>query len=218
MCKSCDSSFSNLESSFRYRFMRWFEHPFPHESLLIPLPSHVYYSYADAKLFALLTVWRMSISTQPFFREVKLPSAVQDDIRLRLLNRNPGAWNQYPFSVELESSGLFKGMMTAPQAIEVHEQNSFIFRWFVAGAWVTGVFPLEGQGVHARWSDVQGEALRRLPSFLKESGRMTFLKKPITEDPIFSPLWTREMSDKMRAIHLKQERARASNGRLKGIR
>jgi hypothetical protein len=59
------------------------------------------YDYARFKLFLLSLLWRVSISSRPFFDKVKLPPDVGEDLRRMLLSQTPGEIYEYPCVIAL---------------------------------------------------------------------------------------------------------------------
>ncbi|HEU0080827.1 MAG TPA: hypothetical protein VFQ72_02290 [Candidatus Paceibacterota bacterium] len=59
------------------------------------------YDYSRFKLFLLSVLWRASISSRPFFQKLKLPSAIEEDLRQRILTGSPGQPDEYPCFIHL---------------------------------------------------------------------------------------------------------------------
>ena len=59
------------------------------------------YDYRRFKLFWLSVLWRASISSRLFFSRIKLPTAVEEDLRKRILSGNPGTSDEYPIFINL---------------------------------------------------------------------------------------------------------------------
>ena len=53
------------------------------------------YDYKKYRLFLLSLLWRASISSRPFFSQVKLSNEVEDDLRKMILKDEPGELDQY---------------------------------------------------------------------------------------------------------------------------
>lgn len=60
-----------------------------------------YYDYSKYKLFLLSLLWRASISSRPLFNQIKLPADIEEDLRSRLLNNDPGEPDVYPCFIHL---------------------------------------------------------------------------------------------------------------------
>lgn len=71
---------------------------------------HVHIEAAEAQdlqLFFLSLLWRAAASTRPEFDEVKLLPHVLEDLRLRVLHREPGAAQDYPIQLfQLSTKGF----------------------------------------------------------------------------------------------------------------
>ncbi len=59
------------------------------------------YDYSRFKLFLLSLLWRTSISSRPIFRQIKLPLEVEEDLRQRTLNKQPGEPDLYACFIHL---------------------------------------------------------------------------------------------------------------------
>lgn len=59
------------------------------------------YDYSSFRLFLLSLLWRVSISSRPFFRAVKLKPETEEDLRLMILNNTPREPNEYPCFINL---------------------------------------------------------------------------------------------------------------------
>lgn len=59
------------------------------------------YDYRRFKLFLLSVLWRSSISSRPFFKQLKLPEQTEEDLRNRILSSEPGEPYEYPCFITL---------------------------------------------------------------------------------------------------------------------
>ena len=97
LCENCDSEligkledyFSKFihgeyQSAIRPRFERMDNRD------IIVRENDPIYKYDLFKLFLLSLLWRASISSRPLFGQIKLPPEVEDDLRQRALNHQPG--------------------------------------------------------------------------------------------------------------------------------
>ena len=76
-------------------------------------------SYHKYKLFLLSILWRASISTRPFFSEIKLKPSHEEAIRKMLLAKNAGEVSKYPIFVlsYANNSNLPKQLIAQPRKI-----------------------------------------------------------------------------------------------------
>ncbi len=97
LCKACDGTFSPWEEHAHQVFFT--KHAWT--SLLFDSRNRPYCytlrggDYKKLKLCILSIIWRASIRSSPFFRNVNLDTATNDAIKARLLVENPGSATEF---------------------------------------------------------------------------------------------------------------------------
>lgn len=192
MCAPCDRSFSDVESEMRGLVDQWLQFPEPGESgIQIALSGTASVPYRTVKVFALLTVWRMSISSHPYWANVKLEPAIEEDLRVRLKVQEPGEATDYPLMVKVDCGGRMRRSHTAPAVIDGVEAlaGSKIFVWQSSGAMISVL--ISGHGV--------GRSTVSL--FLQEDGTLPY-----------HPIDLRETGYFDRLVAIKQGQAQIASG------
>jgi len=139
LCQACETRFSKLESYasnaiFGNQKLIVEEHP--------ATPSHLKFhgvEYGKFKLFLLSLLWRMSITTLPFFDQVRLGEKHEEILRKMLLNENPGEPQDYGciISAMLHNDKHFDSFAVAPERHRIESLNGYRFAirglafWFI---------------------------------------------------------------------------------------
>ena len=106
------------------------------------IPKGQSYDYASLKLLLLSILWRASISSRPFFNKVKLPTEVQERIRLMILERNPGPYEEFPIFIFLPhlihnpegQEGFSQMSMVTMNPICAKNENGFeLYKFLISG-------------------------------------------------------------------------------------
>jgi hypothetical protein len=81
-------------------------------------------NYHKYKLFLLSILWRASISTRPFFSEIKLDPIHEEEIRQMILTKNAGDVAKYPIFVSSYANNLNlpKQLIAQPRQIKTTEE------------------------------------------------------------------------------------------------
>lgn len=96
LCESCDSQIIGKLEDYVAKFMY---NQFPKSSSRLEsvdgieyliIEGDVSYDYKKYKLFLASLLWRSSISSRPFFQQIKLSSKDEDSLRNMILNSEPG--------------------------------------------------------------------------------------------------------------------------------
>lgn len=92
-------------------------------------------SYTKFKLFLLSILWRASISSRPFFSNIKL-GPHEETLRKMIYNMDPGDVNEYPIFIMtfVNDSSMPKDLITHPKQIRTssgHKANVFIIGGFI---------------------------------------------------------------------------------------
>lgn len=108
LCENCDSVVIGKLETYASRFIEGqfpsgilpgFEHKNGRD--LVVIENDPYYNYSTFKLFLLSLMWRASISSRPFFSQIKLPQEFEEDLRQRILNQQPGEPDLYSCFINL---------------------------------------------------------------------------------------------------------------------
>jgi len=138
--------------------------------------------YRSLRLLQLSLLWRASISSHPWFTEVKLPESDEESIRKMLFTEDPGQWYQYPCAMFgiltlVPKADVVEGLVIAPETIR--ENNNRIIRFICGGyAWI--FVPV---------SDAREHKLSKL--FAREDGSLILPKAVAEETELFCGLATR---------------------------
>jgi hypothetical protein len=102
LCENCDNQIIGKLDDYAAKFIH---NEFPqklnsrievidgHEHLVIENDPN--YDYKRYKLFLLSLLWRSSISSRPFFQQLKLSPPVEEDLRQMILSGDPGEPERY---------------------------------------------------------------------------------------------------------------------------
>lgn len=106
LCENCDSKIIGKLEDYAAKFMHG---KFSKRSSLkniggneyLIVEGHESYDYKKYKLFLLSLLWRSSISSRPFFKQVKLANEDEENLRKRILESDPGDPDIYPCLLKL---------------------------------------------------------------------------------------------------------------------
>ncbi len=104
LCKKCDSEIIGKLEDYAAKFMHGklssrLENIDGEEFLIIDRDKN--YNYKKHKLFLLSLLWRSSISSRPFFNQIKLSRKDEENLREMILNDSPGEPDIYPCFLHL---------------------------------------------------------------------------------------------------------------------
>jgi len=119
LCTDCDNLFSPWDSYACDILLQ----QLPEQRIKVgPTGQRFYvvgdYDYTRLKLFVLSVLWRMSVSTRPAFRNVKL-GPFEGQLRKRLLDKDPGTAKDFPVFIYryLDDVGAFTILETRPERL-----------------------------------------------------------------------------------------------------
>lgn len=86
-------------------------------------------NYKKIKLFYLSILWRSSISTRPFFNEIKLDNNENEALRKMILNGDPGAVDDFPifFMTLITDKQAPKDFIAQPQKRITSGHSTYVF-------------------------------------------------------------------------------------------
>lgn len=102
LCQDCDTSVIGKLEDYADKFLHG---KFPNQATprielingqeCVVRENDPTYDYKRFKLFLLSMLWRASISSRPFFQQVRLGQKVQEDLRKMILEGKPGEPDEY---------------------------------------------------------------------------------------------------------------------------
>ena len=102
LCEKCDSGIIGKLDDYAAKFLHGeFPNQVPHRYEYIEGQECIVrendpsYDYARFKLFLLSLLWRGSISSRPFFQQLKLRPEVEEELRVMIKDNTPGEPDEY---------------------------------------------------------------------------------------------------------------------------
>lgn len=91
------------------------------------------YDYGKFKLFLLSILWRSSISSREMFKEGKIPTEDEENIRKMILNNNSGNIDEYPITLMsyLNDTSVARDLIMQP--IRSKTEERLIISFLIAG-------------------------------------------------------------------------------------
>ena len=100
LCKDCDNTvigkLENYFASFLYKKDLKSDIEIINNIRHIVIKDDKDYDYNKYKLFLISLLWRSSISSRLFFSKIDLSEEIKNDLRLKILNNDPGKPEEYP--------------------------------------------------------------------------------------------------------------------------
>ena len=90
-------------------------------------------NYHKFKLFLLSFLWRASVSTRPFFSEIKLPPKHEDEIRKMLLSKDAGDVYKYPSSILTYANSPFIPRDIAQPRLISESEDLMVYSFMING-------------------------------------------------------------------------------------
>lgn len=91
--------------------------------------------YSKFKLFLLSLLWRASISSRDFFKNVKLDSKEEESLRQMLLNGDPGEPDDYPCIVCLPNQSLLLNKFVQSPIVITKENKKIGYSFLIGGTY-----------------------------------------------------------------------------------